>query len=195
MIAIAVIAVILIGGGIYWSSMVKPVAMNPATSQNSIRALMAKGQPMKCQYNPSAATAGQSGTIYLSGEKMRGDFTIIQNGQEFKTSIIRDGQWMYSWSGAMNGQGTKVKVTAQASGTAAAEANKGFDVDQPLDANCTAWQADASVFTPPSNVTFQDLSAQIQGNTNVAAPKVDCSVCNSAPAGEARQQCLAALKC
>jgi hypothetical protein len=76
----------------------------------------------------------------------------------------------------------------------------GLDENEPVDFDCQPWRPDNAMFTPPSDINFIDLSAQMQ----MMEEQIDqveqqtganCSLCDQVPAGDARTQCLASLGC
>ena len=88
---------------------------------------------------------------------------------------------------------------------------------QAYDYNCERWSTDASLFTPPKGVEFMDMNAMMKGMPTMpkgvsvpaasgAAPgaqsgmpdmqnmmAAQCAACDQA--GDAREQCRAALGC
>jgi hypothetical protein len=166
----------------------------------------------KCTF--SDKTTSGSGTVYVSSGKMRGDFQSTDNGKTNASHMINDGTFVYVWSDGQK-QGYKMSlesVKKEASQVSMAPGNNSSDktpsqavnMKQQSDYSCGSWSADASVFAMPSGVTFTDFSAMMQGaptgavmhpSSAMQGNKAACSQCNQVPAGAARNQCLAALKC
>ena len=82
-----------------------------------------------------------------------------------------------------------------------ASENKSFDPDKVVEYKCSPWIVDASLFTPPSNVKFSDLSSMMKPPTGAASTGAAqngsfdmCATCNNLT-GETKDQCLSAFKC
>jgi hypothetical protein len=86
--------------------------------------------------------------------------------------------------------------------------SQAMNVNQQATYTCGSWSVDESMFSVPQTVTFTDYSAMMQGSGAVSVPsgaampgtgaqgtKTECAMCNRAPAGPARNECLSALKC
>src|SRR3989344_3866057 len=128
-------------------------------TKGSIKSLLSGGKNVSCTIN---YPDGQGrGTVYVSGQKMRGDFMMMADGKEMESHMIQDGDTGYFWSGT---QGTKMKIDkeANASPVASAQNAQGADLDKEVDLKCSAWMQDSSKFEVPSNVQFTDVSAMIQ---------------------------------
>jgi hypothetical protein len=184
-----------------------PTAM-VQTSQGTFKSLMAMGSPQKCEINYSQGNNISQGTVFvIPGGKMRGDFTAQVQGKMMLTHMIADGQNVYTWIDGMSMgfkmQQTQNQPTPTAMGGAGANQNN-VNMDQKVTYNCQSWAVDNSVFTPPSNITFQDESQMMHmtvptksGAMTPSTSQPDkaamCAMCNNAGAGKA--QCLAAMGC
>jgi hypothetical protein len=215
-----IIGVIVIGAGLYLglrkpegspnlapyanNSLATEEVENNAKRMESLKALMASGESIACNYTREDEGGTQSGTVFFADGKMRGNFTMTQQGAgTYEMHTINDGAYSYTWGGPMGAaQGTKMKMPAMMSGEASAE-NKGLDYDTPMDFDCSQWDADTAEFTPPADVTFTDLSAFVPPAVprtpggeagSQTAPSAQCAACDQVPA-ESRAQCLAALGC
>jgi hypothetical protein len=156
---------------------------------------------MQCTFNYDDEGNMTDGTVYLSGKKMRGDFSFTQNGGKIMNShVIRDDVYGYTWLDGQK-QGTKIKIETSDEITKDDEDEKDGKLfaldDKEVDYDCKPWNVDSSMLIPPTDVEFQDISAQvekIQETTN-QLNESRCASCNQAPAGTAREQCLQALGC
>ena len=173
---------------------------------------------LKCTF--SDQTNNGSGTVYVGSGKMRGDFQSQANGTQSQTHMVNDGTYVYIWTeGQKNGykmsidsvksEASQVKV----SGAPTAAKPQGMNMNQQSNYSCGPWVVESSLFTVPSDITFVDYSSMMQGQgvshssapqegpaaaqlgTQVHGSAAMCAQCNQAPAGQARNQCLAALKC
>jgi hypothetical protein len=206
-------AIIVIGGGIYFYSQPNTPASEPTgpgqvsdisdnsgenMAKNSIAALMLEGKPLECTFLIDDENANQTGIVYLANQRMRGEFSMRQgNGEEMNATVIHDGDYAYSWGDTPFGAiATKVKIN-QIDNSDSDDQVDTFDLDEELDLNCKSWNIDASMFVPPTNIEFEDLSASIQEINEVQKDLTDlkCSACDQVPAGPNRDQCRQALGC
>lgn len=171
---------------------------NSMVQKSSLRALMGSGKNQMCTYTDES---GNSGTMYLSGSKVRSDFKSTVNGTVTASHMFTDGTSMYMWSeGAESGMMMALNQTGQAQ--PGSEGQKSVDVDTQVDYSCSPWTVDSSVLTYPSNLEFTDFSAMVaptgimmDGDTPVSSDKeTQCAACGNLPE-EAAAQCRQALGC
>lgn len=172
-------------------------------ASGTLAALMASGQNLECTFSYDDGTNVSSGTVYMTAgaSRIRGDFNITESaGGAMEVHMIRDGGYNYLWGSALP-QGIKTKITVENEG-------KLFDsetgsVDENTQFDCFAWDVDESKFRLPAGVEFMDLSAAVpsmQGAPSIQEGRsnmkdIQCSACDQAPAGAAREQCRLALGC
>lgn len=186
-----------------------------STQKKSLFDFFSMAGSQKCTF--SDKTNGGSGVVYVNGGKMRGDFQSTNNAKTTTSHMINDGTFVYIWTDGQK-SGYKMSlatVKQEQSQVSMAPGNtnsgqqgqtQGMDMKQQSDYSCGPWAADASLFTMPQGVTFTDYSSMMQGagtgagaamhqNSTTQGNQAECSQCNKIPAGAARNQCLAALKC
>jgi len=215
-VVIGVIAVIIIGAGVWYfisqsgkggaPIVSAPVANSNGTSLDTLAAILASGRPVKCTVAPTADNGNMSGTFYIANGKTRGDYSVSEGAQPMSGHMIVDGQTSYSW---FEGQPTGFKVTAapvSGNENAPAAAKQGFDPNQKIGYNCSPWSTDASLFTLPANVKFNDMSALAApavtppagasaGVSGAAAGNASqCAACDSVPEAY-KAQCKTTLGC
>ncbi len=180
------------------------------SGKKSLSDFFAMKGTLKCTF--SDKTNSGSGTVYLGGGKMRGDFQSQANDTASQTHMVNDGTYVYIWTeGQKNGykmsldavknEASQVKV----SGTPSIVKPQGMDMSQQSNYSCAPWVANATMFKVPSDITFVDYSSMMQRASSDAATshggaamqgnQSACSECDKVPAGAARNQCRAALKC
>lgn len=203
--------VVAIAGYFFWQ---KQPASTPTLSGNqetvsaSLAQLMAMGQSYSCTFEATDETVTTSGTVYVAGDgRMNGAFLSTGMGDEPITSyVINDGDYYYNWSSdSMEGFQTKIEADDTASvgdePEYSGETADDGSSDAAYDFECAPWRVDNSLFVPPSNITFTDISAQMDAMieqapvTTLEETGMDCSVCDQAPAGAARSECLLAMGC
>ncbi len=195
-IGIGVIFLLGVGYFFYSKSSGIPIYQKSAAGiiKGNIQDLFAKGTNMQCTFKFDDEKNNTEGNIYLSGKKMRGKFSSKQNeGTTIETNIIRDENYGYTWVEGQE-QGTKLKIETSES----ISKNEVFALDnKKTNYDCKFWNVDNSKFTPPANVKFQDISAQVEKTKKTTDQLKDtkCDACNSAPSETAREQCFQALDC
>lgn len=129
------------------SGTVKKTVTAPAkiAGVSTLSYLFGLKQSLVCTVKTSGSLS-HSGTMYIADAKMRANFTT--------SSMIDDGESLYVW---MNGasKGLQLSAASSASGSAATF-NGGFDPSTDITFSCGAWAKDASVFVPPSSVSFSN---------------------------------------
>ena len=123
----------------------------------SLADLAMRGGSHKCTFMHSTDVSDSSGTLFISGKKMRGDFKTHEkvNGTDIESHMLSDGSFAYVWSPAMpSGMKMQTELTAATPGSTT---SANFDYSQKLDYQCEAWTADEATFALPANVTFMEL--------------------------------------
>jgi hypothetical protein len=229
---IAIAAVALVGGGYYAVSMGGTSggssAVSDITSSSKIAApktlkdLLGISRPVKCTFSSSVETADSEGVVYAAGGKVRGDFTstlkVGMAGKVMKSHMIVDETTSYLWSDEqVNGMTMAMKMPrANLEKADNTQSTQGApNINENVDYQCGDWAVDASVFTPPAGLQFQDMGAMMSAPIPASAPAtkaapasgvllpsgtdakaikaVQCAACEQA--GEGKAQCLAMLGC
>ncbi len=161
----------------------------------TLKDLLVRGTPMECTYAYAVEGLTTSGTLYLSGKKVRGNFETTQgDGQPIESGMVQDGEYVYIWS-SQQPQGTKMKITdADLDETGSEGLAEEYDPmsfeEMNIDYSCKAWREDASFFAPPAEIEFLDLGQKME-----EIGEAQCDVCDSLPEGEGKEQCLESLGC
>lgn len=171
-------------------SATKPATSETATSKGSILSLLSGDKTVQCTI--AYPNNGGSGTVYVSGKKFSGEFTMKDSsGKEIVGHAVSDGTYTYAWSSTAS---TGVKMKLDQSINAAAQANQSVNINQDVDLKCSPWIANESKFKLPSNITFTDMSnfavptTTSAGNTGNAQ-----TICNQITDPSAKAACLNAL--
>lgn len=166
------------------------------SAMSSLIDLVTSGKTTQCTFDVTADSGNSKGTIFITGEKMRGDFeTTTQDGKTSQMYMIRDGNMYYMWGGELPG-GIKMTFNVDDLKTNT-QANQYVDLNTKSDYRCSDWTTDASKFTPPSNVKFTDLSSMMEGldkTVREESENTDSSVCDSITDAQAKAACENALK-
>lgn len=208
------VGIVVVGGGVYIAtqggfstgpnsatSEEEHMAMEenePISGEGTLRSLLALGKDLTCDFAyTSDEDARTEGTVYLSGERMRGNFTMMMDDQHMEAHTIRDGETAYVWGTTPYGEmATKFNIMED-EGDDSDSSEQSIDLDESVEYDCRGWSVDGSMFTPPSDVQFQDLSAQMQmmQDTNMQMQGTQCDACAQIPDPNARAQCETALGC
>jgi hypothetical protein len=213
LIIVAVIILVLIGGALYLNlgkSTTTPqdAKMTEEKTQNagemikgSLKSLFGTGKNVTCTVN-NIENDG-TGTVYVSGNKLRGDFTNSADGKTIESHFIQDEQFSYLWSSEMD-QGIKMKAelgteksTTSDSKNAKAPSTETVDLNKEVDYKCSNWIVDNSKFIPPSDVKFSDMSdlmmPKITPSEEGIINKMEGSPCANLPDAESKAACEKAL--
>jgi len=206
--AVFVILLLLLGIGgffLFNKSAVAPTQNQTSDTSNapaenksavaSLADLLTSGKTTQCTFNVATSNGGSTnGTVYVSADKMRGDFTITtKDGKASQMNMIRAGDDYYMWGGELPG-GIKMTFDAESIKTNT-QANQYVDLNTKTDYRCSDWTADNSKFTPPSNVKFTDLSSMM-GKESPTGTKTQTgsSPCDDITDTTAKAACENALK-
>lgn len=165
----------------------------------SIADLINAGKTLQCSFSSNADGYSSQGTVFVSGSNVRGDFQSEQEGKMMASHMIQNGETVYTWTDDPK-QGMMMKVSQEDAQKYKDEAQNNsvnsFNKDQSYDYSCMPWGSDPSKFTPPSDIKFQDLSAQMEKMTDTIQQNNSsaCSACESLD-DESKVSCRQALNC
>ncbi len=128
-------------------------------AKGTIQSLLSAGKNVSCTYTTGKDKNVTNGTIYVADKKMRADFTLQgADGKNMDSHMIQDGDYSYFWSSAMP-TGTKMKISALPKVTPAPNTQtQNADLNKEYDMKCSSWSVDGSMFTPPADVKFTDMT-------------------------------------
>lgn len=117
-------------------------------------------------YLPNEYEQSITGTYFVSGVSVRGDFLIDSKelGEPVLSSIIMNDGTFYSWS-TINGTsyGMKADMSAMATEVGKESVKQPVPQDARVEYTCDTWNpVDGSVFVPPSSVRFQEFGALLE---------------------------------
>lgn len=164
-----------------------------SSMSGSLSSLLKSGKTQQCNFSyTDSDRSSTQGVAYIASDKIRTDLTINSKAKESNVYVIRNGNDNYIWGSEFpNGTGLKMTLAIDEFETSE-DSKKYFDPTKKVDYECNSWTADSSVFVPPSNVKFSDLSQMMQAASSPSAS--NCSVCNSLT-GETKRACLTQLGC
>lgn len=170
-----IVAVLVVGVGAWFVSQGKDVTTREDASgtetslekeaevstgdavQGSPEELARKGGKYVCTFDMKDPNADSSGTVYIEGEKFRGDFksTVKALGQTIESHSISDTAFVYTWTSAspLAMKTPVVKGSSGAGGTMTGSMNftaQGANTSW----KCASGTFDASVFSLPAGIQF-----------------------------------------
>ena len=168
---------------------------NSQTIESSLKDLLTGGKSVACTYSNKLESATINGKVYVANGKMRGDFeTTTSDKVAVKGHMVVDAQTSYVWTD-MSNQGMKVSLNNLPKPTGTKSNTP--DINQKMNYTCENWNADASVFALPSNITFREITIPSVPSIGAAAGDLSsqCGVCNNVPAGPGREACRTQFSC
>jgi len=127
--------------------------------------LLGRETDLECQITTIDNSVASEGTFFVADKQIRGDFITESpdlEGDAVSSIIITDGT-MYVWT-EIAGESFGVKSQLQATVEADIQTQEPVGLDERMKYSCQKWeQVDQSVFIPPTDVLFQDMSQVLQG--------------------------------
>ena len=207
-IAIAVVVLLGLGGFLFLKkspatptddSKMTQTTGGSTTSEKSLKELVTSGASQQCTFN-NPDSKESMGTVYVSGGKVRGDFTVSVQGKDMTTHMIGDGTNSYIWT---DGQTTGIKMAfdpaTEVQNSNTPTQSNGVDVNAKMNYNCESWTADQSKFEVPTTVTFTGINVPktgtvVKGSTESDMKIQQCAACDNIPPS-GREECKKALGC
>ena len=209
--------VLLIGLGIFFFATMKSqgpsskITAQPTSASKmenisgTLNDLLARNISTQCTFESTTEFGTSSGSVYVAGKKMRGDFKTKQkDGKEMQSYMIRDNDYIYTWSNLQK-EGSKIKIVDMDKQIEEMKKNPSFQgsqnavslENQNANYNCKPWNKDESMFSVPTNIKFIDLTEQMEKIQNVSKDlkQTQCAACEKLPEGQSRDQCLTSLGC
>jgi hypothetical protein len=174
------------------------------TMKTSLADIVKEGRNYSCNFTKDDGKGTMTtGTMYIEGQgkNVRGDFTVTKAEKTSESHLIRTGDTMYIWTSVMP-KGMKMTLSAEDTSLFGknADPNMGMSDTEPMDFSCEGWSVDDDVFTPPSDVTFSDMTEQMKAVQNMmksGSPAMgkNCSICDRITGDTAKAQCKQAMGC
>ncbi len=168
------------------------------TGDRSIRDLMTMSDSITCTYSDIGST--NEGTVYVSGGRIRGDFSVNTDGDMVNSHMISANDTFYIWSDDSD-RGVIFSTENIDEMNSDGGRQNTIDVEEKFDYECNSWNTDDSFFKTPDNVTFVNFNEMIDVESimNTSDQPMEgtadqCAACNSL-SGEAKISCLSALGC
>lgn len=177
-----VVLVLLLGGGYMvmskrTSSPASPTQTGAGNVFSSIKDALSKSLSLECSFTDEQ---GRQTKSYIKNGAVRADFTGA-NANESGSVIMKDKK-IYFWNAQGGFMMTEPEVTPGAPQQTSSEKTPGNVGDmvstmEKYKNSCKPSVVSDSLFTPPTNVTFQDFSKMMQGPSGTgglnAVPSID----------------------
>lgn len=196
---VALVIAVLVGGYFFLNKKAQAPEEPSTASQeqkqetglikSSIKSLLSGGKNVICTVKYPDGEETAEGKIYVSGQKMRGDFNMTVSGKAMESHMISDGSYVYSWS-SESGQGVKMKIDQTE--VKASPTSESVDIDKEVDMDCSSWGVDNSKFSIPSNIQFTDLSEMMMQTPAPGGQNQGSSVCDQITDPAAKAACMKA---
>jgi hypothetical protein len=164
----------------------------------SLKSLLTAGKTVKCTFTNSVRGVNVNGTVYTSNGKIRQDFSSNTPSGAMNGHMIIDSSNGYMWTDQTK-QGYKIPINEQTAVPSGSTQTQASDVNKKIQFSCLPWTADSSLFTLPTDITFQSMIIPsipaIKPGTNNINTQDKCAVCNNVPEGAAKESCKAQLQC
>ncbi len=132
----------------------------PAGKKMAFSQFLKQGGAYKCEILQSMGDFTNSGTMYINGKTLRGEFSTVAEGIKMDSSFVSRDGYTYTWSSMTPGMGFKMKTIENIEvpdTNVDISGNYAWSADQVGDYNCENWVVDASKFETPKDVTFTEL--------------------------------------
>jgi hypothetical protein len=138
------------------------------SGKGSLRSLLGLGKSQECTFVVRTDGVVQEGSAFYDGGNARIDTLVTTPGAAPVASYVimnQDSNTMYMWGTAQAGQGIKMTIPQEGDMPVADTTSSGDDTavpavtpDMDVDYTCKSWRVDGSVFVPPSDIEFMDMS-------------------------------------
>lgn len=197
---VAALILLLGAGGAYFLSQNKPVtkttdSLTPTKTEDkssSLLDLLSLGKNQQCTFAATNENGSTKGTAYVSGSNARTDITTTVDGKESEISMIRKGNDNYIWGSDLK-QGIKMTLSPEELSTnkQVGQYTGSVNPNDKVNFNCTPWSVDESLFTPPADIKFTDMSSLMMPKTT--GTTTNTAVCDAIEDAAAKASCIKAL--
>lgn len=135
------------------------------SGKGSLLGLLALGKSQECSFVVRVDGMTQEGTAFYDGGNARVDTLVTGAGtpEPMASYMIMDkvAGTMYMWGTAQGNQGIKLALTESVDTPDAPSTDaspQSVTPDMAVDYTCKPWRVDGSVFVPPADVEFMDMT-------------------------------------
>lgn len=127
--------------------------------ESSFAELMQRGGSFECAFNETVDGANSSGIVYVSGDKVRLNYSAPAaeaGGAPIRGAMIQKDNMLHMWSDAMP-QGIKMAIPEGQSVTDAPMSGGLFDNNIKMKYDCKSWTPNNAWFEVPPTIEFMTL--------------------------------------
>lgn len=140
-------------------------AAEEQASQMSVKELIAKNIPQKCEMTYSDGVVSTNVEMWIKGEQFK-QITVMESPELGlkKMGAVSDGEYIYSWDEDTR-QGSKILIEETQETNIDAEnvqVSKNVDWDARYDYKCSPAVISDADLAPPSDISFTDMNAEIK---------------------------------
>ena len=134
------------------------------TGSDTFANLFKLGRTLECTFTFKDDEIATAGTGFFEGTNMRVDSMYVGDDKTTYTSnMISDGAMMYLWSKTADGD-MAVKMAVPKDGVTSNtepvdQSRGGLNPQSKVTYDCKPWIVDGSVFVPPADLDFMDMTA------------------------------------
>ncbi len=119
----------------------------------TLASLFIPNKTLVCDVQSENTYLKHTGTVYVSGKKLYGDFTSYINGVQTNILMVDDSINLYAWNKG-NTNGITIPVTLLSAGGNFLSYGA-IDLTAKISYRCSPWVANGSIFNVPTNITFK----------------------------------------
>ncbi len=166
-LAILIVSLLVLSGctkpKMVLDKVVDKVEQKKDSAKQSIKDLLASGTSQKCVWSVDEEGSKSEGEMWVSGKKFRQDIktTVGEEKKETKMTVVSDGKYTYIWNSDMGNKGIKMEIKDDESQDYTTESGK-VDLNEQYQFECKPGMVSDKDLTPPAEIEFQDLGAQLQ---------------------------------
>ena len=134
------------------------------TGNDSLQNLIAMGKTLECSFRTSDAAGATEGTAFFYNGKLRVDTMYAGTSSLADTSnLIISDDMIYTWAKTPAGSFAVKLPTSAIRADGAAHRDGEVSLQNNVQYDCKPWHVDGSVFVPPADITFMDMSNLLPG--------------------------------
>lgn len=133
-------------------------------TKQKLKDILGMGQAQKCTWQVSDENGATNGTILMSGDKFKQEVTMVSNSDKKETKMfaLSDGNFVYMWNNEMGSNGLKMAVEDDSKSSYDNAQFGKVEWDAENEYECNPATISEGELTPPSEIQFQDLGAQLK---------------------------------
>lgn len=150
------------------NNVVDKVQEKKAEVKKSLKELVASGVAQKCNWRSETEGNLSEGQMWISGKKFKQEITTTKAATTgtvavvTKATVISDGKYTYMWNSEMGKKGIKMEIKDDETQANTDYENGKVDWNKEFQFECNPTAVSEADLTPPSDVEFSDLGAQLE---------------------------------